>query len=608
SSLMGGRVLIGEESILANDEDSDSFIQLVSVEGQTVSATGTVSLQGQYGVLNMHHSGQWSYTSGEGIPNGPLLDARTSEVFEYTVVSGGVSATSFLNISLSAPEVAEVLVSSAPEIVEPVTEYSLSSDTDPVLSSFSINASPVHAMTVSGWGWRDPSAWGWSTDNVAASGAVEVNHTRVYGVASDKGYVIELEGYGGDAGNLYKSLPVNAGDHFLMEVDLSARGGVSASSNQVQLLFEGREVETLSPSLGFQTYRYLFMASENQPTLEFKAPVNDGVGVLLDSVRVYSAEYGGAGSGLERLTVSQGQLDIHEARLLGGAIAGKITSENGFSSLDQWGLVHEGGPLSLSINTTDGDSWFSSYRLFSVSSEGQVGVEVGHGGAMLSEAGERVPVFTVNDLPEGHYLLVAGNHGFDQSEAVSALDYPVAGSGDHAYEITLQGAASVERMPKDPSQQASIVDELYSETQASLLVQVDLLLEEGNEEGNEEESPDRLYQYELYSGETELGKGGLLFSDLDESQGSQQVVVTIENADLASLSMDDLTVVVHEVDSSGFVLGQQAFHFDTAVSPSGEPVIDQDGDGVQIVELVELGLDSFDLVFIETGDDMQAVF
>ncbi|MFK0570662.1 cadherin-like domain-containing protein [Endozoicomonas sp.] len=332
-------------------------------------------------------------------------------------------------------------------------------------------------------------------------------------------------------------------------------------------------------------------------TANFSFDVYDGATVTSAqaSLLLVSDDASGQPINQSSLDIANSTFQIMEGALLGTDVSGKIVADNGYTSLDQWLLNHEGGALTVSLNTADGISWSAGVRLLHSDVNGSAGVEVGRFSGQLSETGQAVQVLEFNDLPAGHYQLVLGNDGFDESSATSALDYPGVVSGEHGYEVAVSGQVSIAALPRDPGQNARISGETWGQTEGILTLAV------VNNEAEMVDTDNTLY-YEVFNSDTRVGQGAFDFSS---AMSPQDISITINNEPLETLTLDEVQVVFHEVNVFGEVVSSQTFGFDQATIPDGDTVTVQGGDGLQGLELIELGLDYFELGFSELTDDMQ---
>ncbi len=192
----------------------------------------------------------------------------------------------------------EITISDGTDTATFSSSVEVAGTADEPFLALNLDTTPLHSFTVTESGWQNPAVWGWSTDNTGGDGGagfnnlVEVNQASgTYGVTgSTEGTVLELEGYGNDAGNLWKDLDIQAGETFTIEFDMSGRNNLDPQSNHVKLFFEGEEIDQMIPEIGFETFSYTLTATEDNPRFEFQAAFNDGAGALLDRVTVTKAD------------------------------------------------------------------------------------------------------------------------------------------------------------------------------------------------------------------------------------------------------------------------------------------------------------------------------
>ncbi|WP_419535924.1 tandem-95 repeat protein [Endozoicomonas sp.] len=382
----------------------------------------------------------------------------------------------------------------------------------------------------------------------------------------------------------------NASDQYYFKVELRGAGQEVIDSYDTGILTASSQWQEVSHQFsGYGTgVRYIYVEHGGKDTEYWSG----NYGTAIDNTQiVVSGPEPGPGS----LTIDSSLFQIVDGNALGTDLTGQIVENNGFTSLDQWLLEHEGGALSVSINTADGNNWSAGVRLLHSDANGSVGVEIGQFSGLMSANGQATQILTFDDLPSGHYQLVLGNDGFDESSASSALDYPGTVSGEHAYEVAISGQVSVAALPRDPGQHALISGETFGQTEGILTLAV------VNNEAEMVDTGNTLY-YEVFNNDVRVGQG-----EFDFSSGvtPQNISITINNEPLETLTLDEVQVVFHEMNASGEVVSSQTFGFDQASIPEGDPVAPQGGDGLQGLELIELGLDYFELGFSELMDDMQ---
>ena len=385
----------------------------------------------------------------------------------------------------------------------------------------------------------------------------------------------------------------NASDQYYFKVELRGAGQEVIDSYDTGTLTASNQWQEVSHEFsGYGTgVRFVYVEHGGKDTEYWSG----NYGTAIDNTQIVVTDPAAASDGQGSLSIDSSSFQIVGGAMLGTDITGQIVENNTFTSLDQWLLEHESGALSVSINTADGNNWSAGVRLLHSDANCSVGVEIGQFSGLLSANGQATQVLTFDDLPSGHYQLVLGNDGFDESSASSTLDYPGTVSGEHAYEVAISGQVSVAALPRDPGQHALISGETFGQTEGILTLAVVNYEVEMVDTGN------TLY-YEVFNNDVRVGQG-----EFDFSSGvtPQNISITINNEPLEALTLDEVQVVFHEMNASGEVVSSQTFGFDQASIPDGDPVAHQGGDGLQGLELLEWGLDYFELGFSELMDDMQ---
>ena len=135
--------------------------------------------------------------------------------------------------------------------------------------------------------FADPRQWGWHTDNL--SGLVEQGKGETYGDPNHANTgLIELEGQAGEKDNLYRVLDTQPGAAYHFSLDVSGRLGASSESAAVEVLWEGKVIDTIKPAanaFGFHNYAYDLTAHSEHPRIEFRAVTHDGGGPIVDNPR-----------------------------------------------------------------------------------------------------------------------------------------------------------------------------------------------------------------------------------------------------------------------------------------------------------------------------------
>ena len=136
------------------------------------------------------------------------------------------------------------------------------------------------------WMSQDPGVWGWKTDN--PDGKVEYGKGEAYGDTSGGNIgVIELEGYAGAPSNLYREISAQPGAKYEFSFDLSGRVGTTSESAAVQVIWEGKVVDTIYPpgnAFGFSRHAYNLVATGSSSRIELRAVTQDGSGPVVDNL------------------------------------------------------------------------------------------------------------------------------------------------------------------------------------------------------------------------------------------------------------------------------------------------------------------------------------
>lgn len=144
------------------------------------------------------------------------------------------------------------------------------------------------------WHRVDPKVWGWATDN--PDGTVEHGSGSAYGDTSGGNVgIIELEGAVGEPSNLYREIATRPGARYKFSFDLSGRVGVSSQSAGVEILWEGKVIDTLYPPanrFGFAAHEYQLTATGTGSKIELRAVTQDGSGPVVDNLNM---QYQGGG-------------------------------------------------------------------------------------------------------------------------------------------------------------------------------------------------------------------------------------------------------------------------------------------------------------------------
>ncbi len=145
------------------------------------------------------------------------------------------------------------------------------------------------------FGFVNPSVWGWRTDN--SDGMVELGKGAAYGDTSGGNIgVVELEGKANEPSNLYRTIAAQPGAKYEFSFDLSGRVDVSSASAAVQVLWEGKVIDTISPpanTFGFIRHTYNLVATGSASRIELRAVTRDGSGPVVDNLGMQFKGLGG---------------------------------------------------------------------------------------------------------------------------------------------------------------------------------------------------------------------------------------------------------------------------------------------------------------------------
>jgi prepilin-type N-terminal cleavage/methylation domain-containing protein len=148
------------------------------------------------------------------------------------------------------------------------------------------------------FGFVDPSVWGWKTDN--SDGMVELGKGAAYGDKSGGNIgVVELEGMPNEPSNLYRTIATQPGAKYEFNFDLSGRVETSSASAAVEILWEGKVIDTISPpayTFGFVRHTYNLVATGSASRIELRAVTRDGSGPVVDNLGMQFKGLSGQGN------------------------------------------------------------------------------------------------------------------------------------------------------------------------------------------------------------------------------------------------------------------------------------------------------------------------
>lgn len=172
--------------------------------------------------------------------------------------------------------VPEMLSASVPEPLAAIDESVETDFADPPVTS------------ASNYEFVDPTVWGWHTDN--PDGKVEHGVGAAYGDTSGTNLgIIELEGYANTPSNLYREIATTPGASYKFSFDLSGRTSVSSQSAGVEILWEGKVIDTIYPpgnTFGFIAHEYDLVATQEGSRIEMRAVTQDGSGPIVDNLKM----------------------------------------------------------------------------------------------------------------------------------------------------------------------------------------------------------------------------------------------------------------------------------------------------------------------------------
>jgi hypothetical protein len=131
----------------------------------------------------------------------------------------------------------------------------------------------------------------WATDN--KNGIVETGYETTYGGSDANNFVIELEAYKGDASNLYTYFQGNAGDNIRFDFDFSARDYFGGKGSAIEVLWQGKVLETITPGdvFKFEHHTFDLKASGGNDRLEVRSITHDAAGAIIDNISITTADH-----------------------------------------------------------------------------------------------------------------------------------------------------------------------------------------------------------------------------------------------------------------------------------------------------------------------------
>ena len=254
--LTAGQINGGKEdtSLVLTGADILKALQAADPDGDPLSLT-SVRYSGSDATLVDNHNGTWTLTphanwSGNLNIQVGVSDGRDTTAGTLTVPIAAVADQATMTVAPSLSSTFE----------------------DPTLGGQAYH-------------FADPLQWGWHTDNV--SGLVEQGKGETYGDPNHANTgLIELEGQAGEKDNLYRVLDTQPGAAYHFSLDVSGRVGADSNSAAVEVLWEGKVIDTIRPAantFGFVSHEYDLTAHTDHPRIEFRAVTHDGGGPIVDN-------------------------------------------------------------------------------------------------------------------------------------------------------------------------------------------------------------------------------------------------------------------------------------------------------------------------------------
>ncbi|PJE78690.1 hypothetical protein CI610_02359 [invertebrate metagenome] len=285
------------------------------------------------------------------------------------------------------------------------------------------------------------------------------------------------------------------------------------------------------------------------------------------------------------ISLVNSQILLQSGHTAGLVVGGTIVSDGEFSSVDQWGMEHQGGSFSANMSGTP-----LSIRLYSIDDQGRTGTEL-----LSVRPQDGSTALNIENLPYGNYLLAVGPEDMEEADATAMLDYPVTGdTGSGEYLLSIQADAALTGFPRDLDNHAAIIEQYES---APVVIMAMTIVRDEGQSDNEGR-----YHYVLRNGDDTLFEGG---SILSEGQTEQTLQMTIDQNQWNEILVDDLSVAVYQLDSNGIRGLPAVFDVMALQTADGSVAITTDTQDGSIAQLWETDFDSFDVLFSESLDDGQ---
>ncbi|MDD3328251.1 MAG: SdrD B-like domain-containing protein, partial [Zoogloea sp.] len=144
---------------------------------------------------------------------------------------------------------------------------------------------------------------------------IEVNTAGAFGVSAVTGAkVLELDANcTGTVTGVYQDIATVAGQSYQLSLDVAQRAGYAASTNTVEVFWEGVKIATIDPtSTALTEYTFTVTAKDASSRLEFReqAGDDDSVGGIIDNVALYTIGTGGQVGTTIQTTLESGENDL----------------------------------------------------------------------------------------------------------------------------------------------------------------------------------------------------------------------------------------------------------------------------------------------------------
>ncbi|WP_316353129.1 hypothetical protein [Candidatus Trichorickettsia mobilis] len=280
------------------------------------------------------------------------------------------------------------------------------------------------------------------------------------------------------------------------------------------------------------------------------------------------------------IELSDATVSLTEPVTTGIVLAGTIINENGYSSVDQWHIHHNGGDLTLDVSSNFNNSWDTYLRVFEQTADGTFGTQVGFnddGGFGHDNSTTGLDSFLhLGDLAAGDYIIALGVFYMPEEAAVQSISFPNEAPYGDAYHITATGDIEVTGFPIDPGHTANIYSQSIDNGNMQLEFMVTLNQTITNNSG------EASMNYQIYSGDTELNNGQIIFQ---AGESSHTIVFTSPITDISTINLSSIRVTLdnfsnnihqNDISSIDFIPQEDLI---TPIEDHITPIIDDGADG-----------------------------